>query len=166
MREDASESLPVGVNGSRSPWSWVADNEGNGGRSGDGRGGGGSLLASACMVPAASSGRTISATHHRAESMNELLLYVFLRIVPGKFVLIQPAAPVDKGNTEHFSAARRGRLCARASFQVVIALANFLNDDVREYGVYFYILLDIVWVGVSDRSRSRSRSLRTWCGSL
>ena len=95
--------------------------------------------------------------------MHELLLGVFPWIVPGKFVLVQPATPVDKGNTEHFSAVHHGRVCASASFRVADALAGFLNNDVKEYELYFYVLLDGVGVGVSDRSRSRS--LR-WCGGL
>jgi hypothetical protein len=104
--------------------------------------------------------------------MHELLLGVLLWIVPGKFVLVQPAAPVDKGNTEHFSAARHGRVCARASFRVANALAGFLSEDFRKYEHYFSVLLEGVGFGVSSRSWSwswswsRSRSLRWWCGSL
>lgn len=70
MREDASESLAVGVignrNGSRYLWACVADNEGDGGRSASGGAshGGASLPASARLVPAACSGGTMSATHH------------------------------------------------------------------------------------------------------
>jgi hypothetical protein len=90
--------------------------------------------------------------------MRELLLSVLLWIVPGKFVLVQPAPPVDnKGNTEHFSAARHDRVCVRA---------GFLSEDLREYKHYFCVLLDGVGVGVSGRSRSRTRSLRWWCGRL
>ena len=58
--------------------------------------------------------------------MHELLLGVFRWIVTGNFVLVQPAAPVDKGNTEHLSAARRGRVFNRNSFRVANALAGFL----------------------------------------
>jgi hypothetical protein len=65
--------------------------------------------------------------------MRELRLGVLFWIEPGKFVLVQSPAPVDKGNNKHFSAARHGRVCARASFRVANALAGFLNDDVREY---------------------------------
>jgi hypothetical protein len=125
----------------------MADNGGDGGRSGGGSGGGGSLPASARVVPAACNGGTITATHHSAESMRELLLSVLLWIVPGKFVLVQPAPPVDKGNTEHFSAAHHHRVCVRA---------GFLSEDLREYKHYFRVLLD--GVGVSGRSRSRSRT--------
>jgi hypothetical protein len=73
--------------------------------------------------------------------MHKLLLGVLLWIVPIKFVLVQSATPVDKGNTEHFSAALQGRVFARVSF---------LSDNVREYELYFYVLLDGVGVGVSD----------------
>jgi hypothetical protein len=99
--------------------------------------------------------------------MRELLLGVLSWIVPEKFVLVQPAAPVNKGNTKHFSAsaARDGFVRARVNFQVTNVLAGFLNNDVREYELYFHVLLDGVGVGIGDRSRSRSRSLR-WCGGL
>ena len=101
--------------------------------------------------------------------MRELLLGVLSWIVPGKFVLVQPAAPVNKGNTKHFSAsaARDDFVRARVNFQVTNVLAGFLNNDVREYELYFHVILDGVGVGIGDRSRSwsRSRSLR-WCGGL
>jgi hypothetical protein len=90
--------------------------------------------------------------------MHELLLGVFLWIVPGKFVLVQPAAPVDKGNTEHFSAARHGRVCNHNSFRVANALAGFLNNDISER--------EQPGGGAGVSGRSDSRRLRRWCGSL
>jgi hypothetical protein len=92
--------------------------------------------------------------------MRQLLFGVFIWIVPGKSVLVQPAPPVDKGNTEHFSVARHGRVCARAGFPVAIALAGFLSEDLREHKHHFCVLLDGAGVGVSGRSRSRSRNPR------
>jgi len=63
--------------------------------------------------------------------MREVLLGVVLWIVPGKFVLLQPTTPVDKGNTEHLFTALYGRVAARASFRVANVFFGFLND-VRE----------------------------------
>src|SRR6267154_2070298 len=102
------------------------------------------------------------------ESLDELLLGVLFWIVPGKFVLVQPATPVNKGNAEHIPATRRGRVCARASFRVANALAGFFFEDFGEYEHHFYVLLNGDRVGVSRWSRNRSRSLRTRrrCGSL
>ena len=100
--------------------------------------------------------------------MHELLLGVLLWIVPSKFTPVQPAAPVDKGNTEHFSAAHRDRVGARSSFRVVNALASFLSEDFRDYEHDFSVLLDGIGFEVSGRSWdwNWNRSLRRWCGSL
>lgn len=95
--------------------------------------------------------------------MNELLLCVFLWIVLGKFVLVQPATPVDNGNIQHFSAARHGRVCAISNFRAVNSLADFFND-VRERELYSCALLD--GIGVAGTGTSRSRDLRRRCGSL
>ena len=101
--------------------------------------------------------------------MHELPLGVLFWIVPEKFVLVQPAVPVDKGNTKHFFVARHDHVCARAGFfRLENTLDGFLNDNVRKYGLYFYVLFDGVGVRISGRSRSRNwnRSLRRWSGSL
>jgi hypothetical protein len=94
-----------------------------------------------------------------------LLIGVLLRVVPDKFVLVQPATPVDKGNTQHFSTSRHGRVCARATIQVLNALAVFLDDNVRKQK---YALLRVrgglAEPDVSGWSWSWSRSLSRWCG--
>ena len=97
--------------------------------------------------------------------MRELLLGVLSWIVPGKFVLVQPAAPVNKGDTKHFSAsaAYDGFVHTRVNFRVTNVLTGFLNNYVREYELYFHVLLDGVGVGVGDGSRSQSQR---WCGGL